>query len=209
MGPERGGTRTREPLRGHPIEIRLDLTLKRRPGDAMGVFVSPNQRAFLTLVLRYQSLIHDGPGDERNAELSKLERILAPRGTARVERRYWRRICTRMRGTIRSGGLASPCIILDFGAGGLRISNEGGLPLQVWRQVVVSLHPGDVGLRIDLPATVCYADPDRDDVGLRFCGPPVMCHHRGTVRTASGSTDGRTAEVPIARSTKGRDDLAA
>lgn len=162
----------------------------------------PQEREFLVLVLRYLDLQRVADlTSEQASELQALEgklRTDAPaNGPAYEERRVHRRMATQIPGGARKDGVCGPCTILDIGAGGLRISNRGGIEVQRGDRVTISLRPEDNGLRIDIPARVCHVVPDSDRVGLAFCGAPVVSHVR-----AGGTSHGDrydTRETPLAR----------
>lgn len=148
------------------------------------------EHAFVTAVLRYLSLHHGeaGAADER-AQLEAL--LAAPTAIAQSataagdERRQHRRVEVDLPALTRDADLAAPGRVVDIGAGGMALRNEGGLRLRTGDRVVVSLMPDEWPVRIDLPVEVVRVRSDanapREDlVGVRFCGRPLVLHRRLT-----------------------------
>lgn len=173
----------------------------------------PQEREFLASVLRYLELRGAAnPGLDEVAERDALEvrlRTAAPaNGPAYEERRVFRRIPTEIPSGARKDGVCGPCTVLDLSAGGVQIANKGGLELRLGDRMILSLRPGDGGLRIDIPSRVCHLVPDTDRVGLSFCGVPVVSHVRAG-GTSRGDQRPSTQETPLARARLCPWDIAA
>src|SRR5204862_2306530 len=89
--------------------------------------VGPNERDFLDAVLRHVALAH---APERSTdELAQLDAKLASdRSEQCDDRRRHRRVALDLPAATRSGDTQAPARVLDLGAGGLRLYNEGRLP---------------------------------------------------------------------------------
>lgn len=133
--------------------------------------MTPFEQAFLSAVLRYVSLVH-APHGAGGDELTGLRVLLEQGDAAPDERRRHRRMFVDLAATTRDADMQAPARVLDIGAGGLRLRNDGRLPLRQGDRVVVSLTPERSSLRIDLPVEVVRST-GVDEVGVRFCGPPL------------------------------------
>ena len=165
-----------------------------------GADVSPSERAFLTAVLRYQTILADRDADP--GEKQRLERFL---GSAEDgdERRRHRRLPTRVRATLRTHDVAGPCTVTNVGGGGLRIHNDRGLRVRPGDRAMISLEHGPETVRVDVPIEIRHLDADADGIGARFLGPPLMLRQRKGVQGRSAVRRGRrrrtgTVEVPVA-----------
>lgn len=158
------------------------------------------EHAFVTAVLRYLTLHHGEP--DTHDERAQLEALLAAPSSAADsatatgdERRRHRRVGVDLPALTRDADLAAPGRVVDIGAGGMALRNEGGLRLRTGDRVVVSLVPDEWPVRIDLPVEVVRVrsdarTPAEDLVGVRFCGRPLVLHRRLTppLRTTGHST---------------------
>lgn len=171
----------------------------------------PVEREFLALVLRYLDLAfrpERDPADARELEeLTARLRVQAPANGPSYERRVYRRIPTQIPSGARKDGLCAPCTVLDLSAGGVRIDNRGGIEVRPGDRVILSLHPGEADLRIDIPSRVCHVCPTTGRVGLAFCGVPVVSHTRAGGTAPADRHD--TRETPLARTLLRMRDLAA
>lgn len=138
--------------------------------------VGPNERDFLAAVLRHVALAH---APERDSdELTRLDTMLASdRSEQCDDRRKHRRVAVDLPAAARSGDTQVPARVLDLGAGGLRLRNDGRLPLALGDRMVVSLLPEHAPCRIDVPCEV-VAKIGREELGLRFCGAPLVLRGR-------------------------------
>ena len=138
--------------------------------------VGPNERDFLAAVLRHVELSHVA---ERNSdELTQLDVVLASdRHELCDDRRKHRRIALDLPATTRGGDTQVPARVLDMSAGGLRLRNDGRLPVALGDRVVVSLLPEHALCRIDLPCEV-VAKIGSEQLGVRFCGAPLVLRGR-------------------------------
>jgi len=173
--------------------------------------MQPHERAFLAAVLRYQELRHqrnlDAALDTELTELDETLRHVEAANTATPhDRRVHRRVPTRIRSAAKKDGVCAPCIVVDLSAGGLRMRNQGGLDAKPGDRMTITFRPGDVGLRIDVPVRVRHLHAATGDLGLAFCGPPVVCHAR-----AGGTGQGdrhATRETPLARTCLRPEDIS-
>jgi hypothetical protein len=180
--------------------------------------VTPSERACLTAVVRYQTLVN-ARTTAANPELAHLRTFLsssAPDAWQEADdRRRWRRFDTKIEASTRIGGITSRCTLLDVGAGGLRVRNDARLSLQTGDNLVVSVDAGAASLRIDLPAKIRHVEADGGAFGIEFVGAPLMMHQRNAARSGrfkrppGGETGSCTAEVPMARSSTTKRDIAA
>jgi hypothetical protein len=139
----------------------------------MSAIVDP-QNAFVRAVLHYAQLVHT-KGDA-SPECRKLDAVLRDPARERgASQRAWLRLAVRMAATVKKGGVQSPAVVLDIGAGGLRLRDPGGLAGMRGTRTVVSLRPRE-GTRIDVPCEVVHQGGDT--VGMRFCGPPLVMFER-------------------------------
>lgn len=142
--------------------------------------VQPNEHAFVRVVLRYAALCH-APGPTSlgptSPECRRLAAVLgddsAPKGASR---RRWLRLAVRIAATVRRTDVQGPAVVVDIGAGGLRLADPNGLARVRGERTVVSLRPRH-GTRIDVPCEVVHRGAD-GTVGLRFCGAPLVLHER-------------------------------
>ncbi len=162
------------------------------------------EHAFVSAVLRYVSLFYGGPAGAgaAAAEIAQLEGVLeTPDADAihagAAERRRYRRLAVDMPASARDADLQAPARVVDIGAGGLKLRNEGRLRMQTGDRLVVSLLPDDAPVRIDLPVEVMRAGAD-GMVGVRFCGRPLVLHRRLTPAERTGTRHG-TAEMGALR----------
>ena len=158
----------------------------------------PIEHTFVTAVLRYVTLVH-GDLDGSQDELTRLEAMLAntpeagdePSPSA-PERRRHRRLSLDMPAAARDADVQAPARVVDIGAGGMQLRNDGRLRMRTGDRVVVSLLPEDWPVRIDLPVEVVRKGED-DLVGVRFCGRPLVLHRRLTpgdgYRTRHGTAE--------------------
>lgn len=145
----------------------------------------------------------------RDIELDQLDVMLrSSPDMTHWDRREYRRQAVRLDATIKSDGVSVPCTVTDVGAGGSRVHNHGGLPVEIGDRVTLTLKPLTANLRIDVPASVRSFDPNREFIGLQFRGAPIICHQRRDLaRPANGRR--RTDETPIARGQLPHLDLVA
>lgn len=136
--------------------------------------MTPFEQAFLSAVLRYVSLVHAPRGTDGD-ELAGLRVLLEQPDAAPDDRRRHRRMAVDLAATARGADVQVPARVLDIGAGGLRLRNDGRLPLRTGDRVVVSLSPERSSLRIDLPVEVVRRT-GADEVGVRFCGAPLSLY---------------------------------
>jgi hypothetical protein len=145
--------------------------------DGMGM---PIEHAFVSAVLRYVTLAHGAPSAAAG-ELAQLEAILSTPGASATasgaDRRRHRRMSVDLPAATRDADVQVPARVVDIGAGGLMLRNEGRLRMRPGDRVVVSLLPEDWPVRIDLPVEVIRKGDD-DRVGVRFCGQPLVLHRR-------------------------------
>lgn len=141
----------------------------------------PIEHAFVSAVLRYVTLAHGAPSAAAG-ELAQLEAILTTpvvvaSSASGADRRVHRRMALDMPAATRDADVQVPARVVDIGAGGIQIRNEGRLRMRTGDRIVVSLMPEDWPVRIDLPVEVVRKGDD-DRVGLRFCGRPLVLHRR-------------------------------
>jgi hypothetical protein len=147
--------------------------------------MGPELRTFLDAVLRHVELRHASV--RATDELGELEAWLASdRSEQCDDRRRHRRVAVDLPAAANDGDVQSPARVTDLGAGGLRLRNDGRLPLATGDRVVVSLLPEHAPCRIDLPCEVVTQQGDQ--LGMRFCGPPLVL--RGRAVTTGGATHG-------------------
>ncbi len=171
-----GGIRRPTPNAG----VNRDSAAPMAPG------VGPDERSFLDAVLRHVTLSHDASAAKD--ELARLEALLASdRSTQRDDRRRHVRRSVDLPAATRRGDTQAPARVLDLGAGGMRLRNEGRLPLAPGDRMVVSLLPEHAPLRIEMPCEV-VATLAEHQVGVRFCGPPLVL--RGRPAMAAGAAHG-------------------
>lgn len=147
------------------------------------VGVMPIEQAFVSAVLRYVTLVHGAPAASPD-EVAQLETMLAIPGAptngedgGAWERRRYHRVAVDMPASARDSDVQVPARVVDIGAGGLQLRNDGRLPMRAGDRVVVSLVPDEWPVRIDLPVEVVRTGND-DLVGVRFCGRPLVLHRR-------------------------------
>lgn len=157
------------------------------------------EHAFVSAVLRYVTLVH-AQGVPATAELEGLEAVLTMPGApsdgsdgGAWERRRYRRLEVDMPAAARDAEVQAPARVVDIGAGGLRLRNDGRLRMRTGDRLVVSLFPDQWPVRIDLPVEVVRI-AEREDVGVRFCGRPLVLHRRLTPGEHAPSGHG-TAEM--------------
>ena len=180
--------------------------------------MTPSERACLTAVVRFQTLVAAQTAAS-NPELVHLRTFLssdAPDAWRDAdERRRWRRFNTKIEASTRIAGITSTCTVLDLGAGGLRVRNDSRLHVQAGDSIVVSVEGGAASLRIDLPAKIRHIEADNGAFGVEFVGAPLMMHQRNAARSGrfkrpvSGTGTSGTAEVPMAKPSTTKRDLAA
>lgn len=180
--------------------------------------MTPSERACLTAVVRFQTLVNAQTPDS-NPELAHLRTFLSSNAPDawhdRDDRRRWRRFDTKIEASTRIGGITSNCTVLDLGAGGLRVRNDSRLSLVAGDKIVVSVEGGGAALRIDLPAKIRHIESDGGAFGVEFVGAPLMMHQRNAARSGRFKRplprDGNsgTAEVPMAKPSTTKRDLAA
>lgn len=179
--------------------------------DAHGV--TPSERACLTAVVRYRSLLNTRISGG-NPELCHLRRFLSADAPdawhMRGDKRRWRRFDTRIRATTRMRGVTTECTVLDVGAGGLRLKNDAGLRVNAGDKLVVCIEGGAASVRIDLPVQVRHVEEDGVAFGVEFFGAPLVLHQRVASRQrAVPGGGGSTVETPRASLESTRFDLAA
>lgn len=156
--------------------------------------MTPIEHAFVAAVVRYAALCHGGAPAHRD-EKARLATLLSTSdadGRRGFERRRHRRLVTSIAAVTKLADRQAPARVVDISGGGLRLRNDGRMPLRPGDRAVVSLVPDASPMRIDIPCEV-VAQTDADHVGLRFCGAPLVMH-----RPALGRTTARqhgTAEV--------------
>lgn len=185
--------------------------------------MTPDERSFLTAVVRFQTLSNAGT-PRADTELNHLARFLAadaPDEAPRpADRRRFRRFATKIVASARRNGVSTPCLVSDLGAGGLRVENLGSAQLRSGHSLVVTIESESATLRIDLPTLVKHVDHAGGWLGLEFSGAPLMLHQRNASRsgryprpavgTSSGAVTRATSETPLAGgSPPVPDDLAA
>lgn len=141
------------------------------------------EHAFISAVLRYVTLVH-GETPPAKDDLATLEAVLStPRNDGMDggawERRRHRRLAVEVPAAARDADVQAPATVVDIGAGGLQLRNDGRLRMRTGDRVVVSLLPSDWAVRIDLPVEVVRSGDD-DMIGVRFCGRPLVLHRRLT-----------------------------
>lgn len=138
--------------------------------------MGPNERDFLAAVLRHVALSH--VPERSNDELARLDAVLASdRREQCDDRRKHRRVALDLPATTRGGDSQVPARVLDMSAGGLRLRNDGRLPVALGDRVVVSLLPEHALCRIDVPCEV-VAKIGSEQLGMRFCGAPLVLRGR-------------------------------
>ncbi len=156
--------------------------------------MTPIEHAFVAAVVRYAAVCH-GAAPAHREEKARLATLLSTSeadGRHGFERRRHRRLVTSIAAVTRASDRQAPGRVVDISGGGLRLRNDGRMPLRPGDRAVVSLVPEASPIRIDIPCEV-VAQTDADHLGLRFCGAPLVIH-----RPAVGRTSARqhgTAEV--------------